>query len=55
MVYGFFQVARRSWSGNTNARETICRAMEDNPKLKVTVPNQVEDQSLINRALAEQE
>ncbi|XP_070559214.1 urocanate hydratase-like [Ptychodera flava] len=44
-------VARRSWSGNANAKETICRAMEENSKLKVTVPHQVEDDSLLERAL----
>ena len=31
-------VARRSWSGNTYAKETIIRAMSDDPLLKVTIP-----------------
>lgn len=31
-------LARRSWSGNNNAYETIHRAMEVNPNLKVTIP-----------------
>ena len=49
----FYQVARRSWSGNDKAEETICRIMEDNPKIKVTVPNHVQDDSLLDRALKE--
>ncbi|XP_077993367.1 urocanate hydratase-like [Glandiceps talaboti] len=44
-------VTRRSWAGNTNAKETICRAMELNSKLKVTIPHQVQDDSLLDRAL----
>lgn len=43
-------VCRRSWSGNTNAREAICEAMEANSKLKVTLPHPVEDQDLLTRA-----
>lgn len=31
-------VARRSWSGNGFAKETIIRAMNDEPLLKVTIP-----------------
>ena len=28
-------VSRRCWSGNAKAEETICRAMQDDEKLKV--------------------
>lgn len=45
-----FQVARRCWTGNEKAEHAICRAMEDNPKLKITKPNQVKDPSLLKRA-----
>lgn len=31
-------VARRSWSGNQNAKQTIIRAMRSDPKLIVTLP-----------------
>jgi urocanate hydratase len=37
-------VARRSWSGNQNAQETIVRAMANCNNLKVTVPNQIFNQ-----------
>lgn len=36
-------VARRSWSGNSNAYDTIKRAMESEPRLKVTLPYSVDD------------
>ncbi|XP_071806511.1 urocanate hydratase-like [Asterias amurensis] len=39
-------VARRSWSGNTKAQETICRAMQGNNKLKVTLPHNVQSDVL---------
>lgn len=39
-------VARRSWSGNDNAIETIKRAMENCKQLRVTVPNIVNDTDL---------
>lgn len=42
-------VARRSWSGNQNAKETIKRAMNETDCLKVTVPNQVIDESILKR------
>lgn len=32
-------VSRRSWSGNRNARQTIERAMVQEDKLRVTIPN----------------
>jgi len=43
-------VARRAWSGNENAMDTIKRTMEINPKLVVTLANNVQDQSIIDRA-----
>merc|ERR1711992_145348 len=48
-------VARRSWSGNKNAQDTIKRTMRAHPdgKLKVTVPNTVEDYSILDKALKE--
>ncbi|XP_013408281.1 urocanate hydratase [Lingula anatina] len=46
-------VARRSWSGNAYAEETICRAMDQNERLKVTVPYHVQDESILDRALRE--
>lgn len=39
-------VARRSWSGNDNAVQAIKRAMEADPRLVVTLPNDVDDQVL---------
>jgi len=42
-------VARRAWSGNANAQSTIQRAMQDNPKLKVTVANSVSDTSILEK------
>ncbi|XP_060071022.1 urocanate hydratase-like [Ylistrum balloti] len=44
-------VARRCWSGNNRAQETICRIMDDNPKLKVTLPHHVEDKTILDKAL----
>merc|ERR1711997_1166896 len=48
-------VARRAWSGNKNAQDTIRRTIEAHPhgKLKVTVPNTVEDYSILDKALKE--
>ena len=40
-------VARRAWSGNGNADSTIRRAMEENPRLRVTLPNRVVSSSLL--------
>jgi urocanate hydratase len=36
-------VSRRSWSGNQNAKETIIRAMNDFNDLKVTIPNNADE------------
>ncbi len=36
-------IARRSWARNEGAVSAIKRAMENNPGLKVTVPNFAED------------
>lgn len=36
-------IARRSWARNKEAEFAIARAMENNPSLKVTMPNRVED------------
>lgn len=40
-------VARRSWSGNNNAQETIKQAMTTCDGLRVTVPNNVVDESVL--------
>lgn len=39
-------IARRNWAQNKGAKSAIERAMEENPLLKVTVPNQADDQLL---------
>ena len=39
-------IARRSWARNPHAREAITRAMEQEPRLKVTLPNLVDDELL---------
>ncbi|KAL2091216.1 hypothetical protein ACEWY4_013479 [Coilia grayii] len=44
-------VARRCWSGNSNAYETIQRTMEDQPQLRVTMPFPVQDEQLLDQAL----
>lgn len=36
-------VARRSWSGNQNAQETITQAMNELGDLKVTVPSKIDE------------
>ena len=41
-------IARRSWARNKPARFTIERAMEENPELKVTLPNEADEQLLEN-------
>lgn len=46
------QVARRCWSGNSNAYETICQAMEKEKKLKVTLPYKVVDDNILEQALS---
>lgn len=43
-------VARRAWSGNENAEATISRSMEQDPRLRVTLPHQADDK-LVARAL----
>lgn len=43
-------IARRSWARNTGAEWAIERAMQAEPKLKVTMPNHT-DEDLIKRAL----
>ncbi|KAH0630186.1 hypothetical protein JD844_012899 [Phrynosoma platyrhinos] len=43
-------VARRCWSGNNNAYETICQAMEKEKKLKVTLPHVVADVNILEQA-----
>ncbi|GAB0194511.1 urocanate hydratase [Grus japonensis] len=44
-------VARRCWSGNDYAYETICQAMKDNATLKVTLPHKVVDENILEQAL----
>jgi len=44
-------VARRCWAGNVHAKNAICKAMEENPLLKVTIPSHVEDLTLLDNAL----
>ena len=39
-------IARRNWARNEGATFAIKRAMEAEPKLKVTLPNLVEDEIL---------
>ena len=41
-------ISRRSWARNDGAIFAIKRAMENEPKLKVTLPNKVDDQLLQN-------
>ncbi len=45
------QISRRSWSGHPLAKEVLCAAMATEPKLNVTVPHEVKDTELLNRAL----
>nr|DBA18497.1 TPA: hypothetical protein GDO54_016735 [Pyxicephalus adspersus] len=46
-------VARRCWSGNKNAYDTIIQTMEEDRRLRVTLPYIVKDISVIDQALAE--
>ena len=39
-------VSRRSWSGNQNARQTVERAMANQSKLKVTLPNELAEECI---------
>ncbi|XP_076469234.1 LOW QUALITY PROTEIN: urocanate hydratase-like [Babylonia areolata] len=48
-------VARRCWAGNQLAYETVCRSMDDDPRLKVTVPHRVQDLGIIHHALNPQD
>jgi len=41
-------IARRNWARNKGAINQISRAMEKNPKLKITLPNLVDDKLLEN-------
>jgi urocanate hydratase len=41
-------IARRNWARNEGATFAIKRAMEAEPKLKVTLPNLVKDEILEN-------
>eukprot|EP00093_Oithona_nana_P015120 15120.XXX_1029661_1036037_1 [CDS] Oithona nana genome sequencing. len=43
-------VARRSWSGNENARKTIYRAMSRDGRLRVTMPHPVSDLAIVSSA-----
>jgi urocanate hydratase len=40
-------ISRRNWARNAGAMATIKRAMEQNPNLKVTIPNIADDDILI--------
>ncbi|XP_012887770.1 PREDICTED: urocanate hydratase isoform X2 [Dipodomys ordii] len=44
-------VARRCWSGNSKAYDIICQTMRENSGLVVTLPHQVADEHLLQRAL----
>ncbi|KAK6473833.1 urocanate hydratase [Huso huso] len=44
-------VARRCWSGNDKAYETICQTMREHSDLRVTLPHSVADEGLLDRAL----
>ena len=43
-------ISRRNWARNEGAVSTIKRAMEENPELKVTIPN-FADEDLVEKAL----
>ena len=49
--FAVFKVARRCWSGNIHAKKAICKAMEENPLLNVTIPCHVQDITLLDKAL----
>ncbi|XP_033823142.1 urocanate hydratase [Periophthalmus magnuspinnatus] len=44
-------VARRCWSGNSNAYETIERTMKENSLLQVTLPHSVNNEEVLDKAL----
>jgi len=41
-------IARRSWARNDGAVAAIHRAMDEDPNLRVTIPNFVDDQIIDN-------
>merc|ERR1711884_331649 len=43
-------VARRAWSGNANAKETIARTMGQDERLKVTIGHDVKDEEILEKA-----
>uniref|UniRef100_A0A8C5Q5P9 urocanate hydratase n=1 Tax=Leptobrachium leishanense TaxID=445787 RepID=A0A8C5Q5P9_9ANUR len=45
-------VARRCWSGNQNAYDTIVQTMEEDICLRVTLPHPVQDASLLEKAFS---
>ncbi|KAK2188344.1 hypothetical protein NP493_135g03008 [Ridgeia piscesae] len=45
-------VARRAWSGNNNAEDSVRRAMADDTALHVTMPHHVTDKSVLEAALS---
>lgn len=46
-------VARRCWSGNRNAYDTIISTMEEDRSLRVTLPYEIKDKSVLDVALQE--
>ncbi|XP_054709918.1 urocanate hydratase-like [Uloborus diversus] len=44
-------VARRCWSGNSNAMVSISQAMQDEPRLEVTLPHDMLDDNLVESIL----
>ncbi|XP_049571695.1 urocanate hydratase isoform X2 [Orcinus orca] len=44
-------VARRCWAGNPKAYEIICRTMQEDRGLVVTLPHEVADERVLQRAL----
>jgi urocanate hydratase len=44
-------VARRCWSGNPLARQAIQESMKTNPSLNVFLPNRVENETILEKAL----
>ncbi|XP_037659373.1 urocanate hydratase isoform X2 [Choloepus didactylus] len=45
-------VARRCWSGNRKAYEIICQTMRENKGLMVTLPHEVADERVLQKALS---
>ncbi|XP_063282341.1 urocanate hydratase [Pelobates fuscus] len=45
-------VARRCWSGNSNAYDTIVRTMQNDENLSVTLPHTVKNKDLLEKALS---